>query len=129
MRDTRYYNPRESMRMVREMTASATVVITQRILTMSNWRYFCRRWVTARKNSGIMSGMAARTVAVAEKDKMVMMKIWVESRNRCTFPKMKKTARPTEKTVRDNMVRYKKRTVSVFRIFRLFLGFKLQYTP
>lgn len=52
-----------------------------------------------------MIGMVARTVAVAENDKTVMMRTCVESRNRCTFPKMKKTARPIEKTVSDNTER------------------------
>lgn len=76
-----------------------------------------------------MSGIEARTVIVAEKDNTVMMKTCVESRNRCIFPKTKKTASPAEKTVSDSTVRYRKRTVSVLRIFRLFLVFKLRYTP
>lgn len=76
-----------------------------------------------------MTGIVASTVAVAEKDRMVIIITCVESRKRCMLPKIKNTARPTEKTVRDNTVRYKNRTVRVLRIFRLFLVLKLGYTP
>jgi len=69
------YIPRESIRIACDITARIKLIPKHIRLITRKCTNFLRRWVIARIISGISKGRTARTVAPAEKERIVIIKI------------------------------------------------------